>query len=146
MSKIKYLCDVKEFWSNFQIIYVPMGFIIIIITIFMIKNYYYQQQLGNSDFGFGNFIQQNYFWVRLLVYFCCGLGLRWIKFLSGLYCDRLGCWLMSVRAWLFGLKGKWNWTYLFLIQNILSIFSLLLALSMAEGSIAFPFSILPSLS
>ena len=31
---------------------------------------------------------------------------------------------MSVRAWLFGLKGKWNWTNLFLIYNILSILSL----------------------
>ena len=59
-----------------------------------------------------------------MVYFCCGLGLSWIKFQSGLYCDRLGCWLMSVRAWLFGLKGKWNWTNLFLIYNILSILSL----------------------
>ena len=33
ISKIKYLCDVKEFWSNFQIIYVLMGLIIIIIII-----------------------------------------------------------------------------------------------------------------
>ena len=61
MSKIKYLCDVKEFWSNFQIINVLMGFIIIIITIFFLRNNYYyyyykQQQSGNSDFGFGNFI------------------------------------------------------------------------------------------
>ena len=30
MSKIKYLCDVKEFWSNFLIIYALMEFIIII--------------------------------------------------------------------------------------------------------------------
>ena len=37
ISKIKYLCDVKEFWSNFQIIYVLMGFIIIIITILFDK-------------------------------------------------------------------------------------------------------------
>ncbi|KAF3960820.1 hypothetical protein CMV_014499 [Castanea mollissima] len=31
---------------------------------------------------------------------------------------------MSIRAWLFGLKGKWNSTNLFLIYNILSVLSL----------------------
>ena len=33
ISKINYSCDVKEVWSNFVIIYVLMGFIIIIIII-----------------------------------------------------------------------------------------------------------------
>ena len=32
LSKINYFCDVKEVWSNFVIIYVLMGFFIIIIS------------------------------------------------------------------------------------------------------------------
>ena len=131
----------RSFGVIFKLFMCSWGLLLLLLLLFFfINNYYYYQwqQLGNSDFGFGNFIQQNYFWVRLLVYFCCGLGLRWIKFQSGLYCDRLGCWLMSVRAWLFGLKGKWNWTNL---QHSLHSLSLPLALYKAESSIAFPFSI-----